>query len=58
MDDAANITLNNPLAYYPTGRMNDLLPSVELDYNQMAWMNLMQSGAIGGFWGNFDAFGQ
>lgn len=56
-DDAADILYQQNSLYNPTGRMNDMLPSIELDYNQMAWTNLMQSGAIGGFWGNFDSIG-
>ncbi|KAK9853033.1 hypothetical protein MYU51_007607 [Penicillium brevicompactum] len=57
MNDAADILHQQSPLYNHMGRMSDILPSIELDYNQMAWTNLMQSGAIGGFWGDFDSIG-
>ncbi|CAG8039701.1 unnamed protein product [Penicillium salamii] len=58
MSDTADLLLDPTSMYNPMSRMNDMLPSIELDYNEMAWTNLMQSGAIGGFWGNLDSLGQ
>lgn len=58
MDEAAETQFNHGTVYNSTGSMHDILPSAELDFNQMVWTNLMQSGAISGFWGDLDSFGQ
>jgi hypothetical protein len=57
-DEAADMLLNAGTTYNFTESINYTLPSAELDYNQMVWTNLMQSGAIGGFWGDLDSLGQ
>jgi hypothetical protein len=55
--DTAEMLLNHNSGYNSIGIMNDILPSAELDYDQLAWTNLMQSGATGGFWGDLDYLG-
>ncbi|CAG7924024.1 unnamed protein product [Penicillium olsonii] len=58
MNGTADLLFNPTSTYQPTGPMHDVLPSIEMDYNEMAWTNLMQSGAIGGFWGNLESLGE
>lgn len=52
IDDTTSMVFTGDSAYNPIGYMDDMTPSVEQDYKQIAWTSLMESGAIGGFWGN------
>jgi hypothetical protein len=56
--DAAEMLFSHNMGYNTMGMVNDMLPLADLDYNEMVWTNLMQSGAIGGFWGDLDYLGQ